>query len=159
MATGKYFKWAAHDDVCLPNLLEECVRVLDEDPSVVLSYSRALMIDASGKVLRQLDFREDFTSPVPALRYREALVEPQEGLIVAFYGLIRSDILRKTPLLGNYSGADLPLVAELTLHGRFHLIPDFLFFIGHRGNRSPKRPQEAAAWFDPNQSGKLLLPA
>src|SRR3712207_6191103 len=32
-ASGKYFKWAAHDDLCGPNFVAECVNVLDRDPS------------------------------------------------------------------------------------------------------------------------------
>jgi glycosyltransferase involved in cell wall biosynthesis len=30
--SGQYFRWAAHDDVCAPTLLEKCVAALDENP-------------------------------------------------------------------------------------------------------------------------------
>src|SRR5213083_553738 len=29
LANGKYFKWAAHDDVCLPGFLKGCVEAID----------------------------------------------------------------------------------------------------------------------------------
>src|SRR5215510_10355296 len=38
MARGKYFRWAAHDDVLAPTLLARCVEVLEERPDAVLCY-------------------------------------------------------------------------------------------------------------------------
>ena len=35
-ARGEYFKWHAHDDVCLPTFLERCVATLDAAPGAVL---------------------------------------------------------------------------------------------------------------------------
>ena len=40
MATGEYFKWAAHDDICRPEYLERCVRVHDCDPRIVVARAR-----------------------------------------------------------------------------------------------------------------------
>src|SRR5689334_18309225 len=33
LSRGKYFKWAAHDDVCLPGFFRRCVEVFDRAPS------------------------------------------------------------------------------------------------------------------------------
>src|SRR5215510_12797807 len=35
LASGKYFKWAAADDVCQRDLLAKCLRVLETDSDVV----------------------------------------------------------------------------------------------------------------------------
>src|SRR5438309_7346789 len=44
LSSGKYFKWAAHDDVLAPRFLEECVRTLEEDAGVVLAWARTQII-------------------------------------------------------------------------------------------------------------------
>lgn len=36
LATGQYFKWAHHDDLCAPEFLARCVEVLEQHPTVVL---------------------------------------------------------------------------------------------------------------------------
>ncbi len=46
----------------------------------------------------------------------------------ATYGLLRSDVLRRTRLQQNYTGSDRVLLCELALHGPFYLIREPLFF-------------------------------
>ena len=45
LSVGTYFKWAASDDECGPDFLRGCVEVLDNDPSVVIAYPQAFIID------------------------------------------------------------------------------------------------------------------
>jgi glycosyltransferase involved in cell wall biosynthesis len=45
LASGEYFKWAAHDDMIAPDFLQKCVAVLDEDPTVVLCHSQVQFIN------------------------------------------------------------------------------------------------------------------
>src|SRR6516162_7057649 len=40
LATAKYFKWAAADDVLRPDFLRRCVDVLDGDPGCVLAHTQ-----------------------------------------------------------------------------------------------------------------------
>ena len=51
LARGEYFKWCAHDDVCLPEFLAECVKVLDETPSVAWCMTGIEVIDRFGNPL------------------------------------------------------------------------------------------------------------
>jgi glycosyltransferase involved in cell wall biosynthesis len=52
MGTGDYFKWAAHDDECLPTFLSRCMSVFGEAPqSVVLVYPQSLIIAGKGEWL------------------------------------------------------------------------------------------------------------
>ena len=44
------------------------------------------------------------------------------------YGVMRKEILLKTPLHGYYRGADANLLAELSLYGRLFEVPEYLFF-------------------------------
>jgi glycosyltransferase involved in cell wall biosynthesis len=52
LSSGKYFKWAAHDDLCHPDFLQSCIDVLDRDFTTVLCYPRAVIIDDKGKVIK-----------------------------------------------------------------------------------------------------------
>ena len=37
LASGRYFKWAPHDDVLAPEFLARCVDALDADPAVAIA--------------------------------------------------------------------------------------------------------------------------
>ena len=50
-ARGEYFRWAAHDDVCEPTLIERLVEVLDDHPEVVAAVSPSISIDGDGNRL------------------------------------------------------------------------------------------------------------
>src|SRR5215831_4630775 len=51
LSSGEYFKWAAYDDLCAPTYVEKCVSVLDQNPSVVLCFTRVRFIDESGAII------------------------------------------------------------------------------------------------------------
>ena len=51
LSSGTFFKWAAHDDLLDPNFLAKCVAAIDEEPSIVLSFSRVVNIDEQGRKL------------------------------------------------------------------------------------------------------------
>jgi glycosyltransferase involved in cell wall biosynthesis len=140
-ARGRYFKWAAHDDTCAPTLLEQCAAVLEADPTVVLCSGQTRLINDDGspidydpvrKVYRTrlgtpvgiIDPQRRAEGPKPASRFWDVLVRTMRTFEI--FGLIRSDVLRRTHLHGNYYGSDKVLLAELSLHGRFHLLPDVL---------------------------------
>jgi glycosyltransferase involved in cell wall biosynthesis len=161
LASGELFKWAAHDDICQPRFLARCVEVLDHDPTVVLCYARTITIDSEGKFTKKWDARPEFGSVMPRKRFREVLA-PTETFPI--WGLMRTNILKKTPLLGNYPEHDLPLLTELSLYGRFYEVPEFLFFSREHGQRSVRaydfrKPHEAIVWYDPKMSGKIIFPA
>jgi hypothetical protein len=76
-------------------------------------------------------------------------------------GLFRSDVLKQTPLEGNYPGTDMVLLGEVLLHGKFHEIPEPLFLRrDHPGTSVRANPkfEERAVFQDPNQKGKIQLP-
>ena len=37
LSHGKYFKWAAHDDLLLPDYLRSCIEVLEREHDIVLA--------------------------------------------------------------------------------------------------------------------------
>jgi len=158
VANGKYFCWAAHDDIYAPRFLEKSVAVLDSAPDVVLSHTIVAEIDEHGNTLRLID-RETAAFKNPSDRFRS---------LASFghncedsCGLIRSDVLRKTRLNVNYTDSDRTLLVELGLRGRFRQVPEPLFFKRTHSGMSTKAFadwHERMAWFNPDLRGKIVFP-
>jgi glycosyltransferase involved in cell wall biosynthesis len=126
LSTGEYFKWAAYDDVLAPELLEKCVSVLDKDPSIVLCYSKTARIDTHGTIVGTYEHKMRLSSMKPHERFRGIINKHNPCLPI--FGVMRADLLRMTPLFGNYVGTDRNILAEITLTGRAYEIPECLFF-------------------------------
>ena len=46
-ARGRFFKWASHDDLYHPDLLQQCVLALEKHPEVVLAHCWDAYVDES----------------------------------------------------------------------------------------------------------------
>lgn len=156
LSRGEYFKWAADDDVCLPTFLGACVGALDRHPASVLAYTRAELIDARGQVLAELPAWDAFTSPRAHVRFREAFVVRSPHLQ---FGLIRRDVLARTPLIGPFRSSDRALLAELALHGPFHLVEERLFQLRHHAGRSPSGARGVIAFLSADTTTAPVFPA
>ena len=125
LASGRYFKWAAADDVHLPHYLERTVAVLLVDPDAVLVHSRTVNVDENGtqgpEVIK--DLRTDGRDV--AARFHE--LTRKGWPCVDVYGLVRTEVLARTGLHGPYPRSDRALLAELGLHGRLVQVPEVLF--------------------------------
>ncbi len=165
LAQGEYFKWAAHDDVCEPEFLEECVEALDRDPGVVLAYPWTKNIDQNSEVTGQhdLDGKLKLGSSRPPVRFRSM---QRAFMCYPIFGVIRSSTLRQTPLLGSFGHADGALLSRLALMGRFHEVPEHLFL----NRRHPEQSTSVCfkdgkcdfyaflVWWDPNSAGRIVFP-
>jgi glycosyltransferase involved in cell wall biosynthesis len=160
LARGKWFKWAAHDDVCGPHCLRLCVQRLQADPAAALAYPRTVFIDASGDVLDGA-FGEDLViedSTAPR-RFRRYVGHPGEQH--ATWGVIRRDLLAQTTLIANCWGGDIVLLAQLALGGTFLQVPEPLFLRRYHPDSSMvanASPVEVARWFDPTRLARTALP-
>lgn len=178
LSSGKYFKWAAHDDLIAPDFLLKCVEVLERDPALILCHSQAKVIDDRGNVLQEYKVQLNTDSPKPQERFHELL---HQHLCFPIFGLIRSSILKNIdPLMGNYSHADGILLLKFALLGRFYEIPEYLFFYRKHTQQSislfsqnflvynSKDSKQSidlfpdfhayTLWFDPAKKGKILFP-
>jgi glycosyltransferase involved in cell wall biosynthesis len=126
LASGEYFKLANADDVSDPRLLSECVAVLDAHPEVVLCYGKSVLIDERSLPLRPYHDGLDLRDPRAVARFRAAA--ERAGLVNLLQGVMRTAALRRTGLLGTFTASDMVLVAELTLYGQFHELPEVLFY-------------------------------
>jgi hypothetical protein len=150
--------WASHDDLFAKEYVERCLEILQTHPSVVLCYSRAIIIDENGQRVRTYFDNFRLNSAKPSVRFCE-IVE-KLGLCNAAYGLIRSQILASTPVHGNYVASDIPLLAELALHGEFYEIPEYLFYRRiHPKASAQANPtlKELALHYDPSRKLKPVL--
>lgn len=126
LSQGKYFKWAAADDVHAPEYLHKCVEVLETDPSIVLCHSKTARIDERGVIVGTYDHAMRIDSLNRQERFGD-LISIMINPCWQIFGVMRKDILAKTPLHGDYRGADANLLAELSLYGRLYEVPEYLF--------------------------------
>jgi hypothetical protein len=94
-------------------------------------------------------------SPHAPDRFRSLLFEPGGD---DFYGVIRADVLRRVKPMDSYHHADRTFVAEITLHGRFHQVPELLYFRRDHPTRAERaNPSKRARCvnLDPRRAGAL----
>jgi glycosyltransferase involved in cell wall biosynthesis len=156
-ARGELFKTASHDDLYGRELLSRCVAALDEYPRVVLAHSWSALIDSSGTVTEVVDYPVNTAADRAPERFRSMLFDgwgDDEG------GVIRTAVLRRTPLHGSYHFADRTFTTEIGLHGPFYMVPDWLYFRrrhpGQTGATSSVRARCAS--LDPRRADRLRHP-
>lgn len=149
LAQGRYFKWVAHDDVVTPDYLAKTVAALDCVPQAVLAHSQIRVIDKDARELTVYDNTLPLTS-TSRQSDRFAGVILDRYAHHAFFGLIRLETLRKTPLHRSYAGGDRALVTFLALHGPFVHISEPLYWQRHHPDRYYVKvsARERAAWHD-----------
>jgi glycosyltransferase involved in cell wall biosynthesis len=154
LATGRYFKWASHDDLYEPELLERCIALLETDPGVVLAHAWDAVIDDTGTVLRSMPYELDTDDPDPAARLRSLLRTPGGN---DFYGVIRTDVLRRVGPHRSYYNADRTFMAGLVVRGRFGQVPEVLYLRRDHPARASRAgaPRDRAAALDPRRAHPL----
>lgn len=148
LSKGKYFRWAGHDDIFAPELLEKCVAILDEDPAIVLCHPLTVKIDENGDVIEKLKLQDEYFLNKPHERFR--FLTSFKHSCEASYGLIRANVLEITGLERNYTDSDRTLLSHLGLLGKFHQIPEPLFYKRIHPDKSTEKFsdwRERMAWF------------
>lgn len=157
-ARGELFKWTSYDDLYGRDLLRRCVEALDARPEVVLAHSHQAIIDGAGRITHTVDYPLDTDVESAPARFRSLLFAVGGD---DFYGVIRSEVLRRTPLNNSYHHSDRTLVAELALAGRFHQVPEVMFFRrDHPGRAERAKPtkRSRSANMDPRRADRLRHP-
>jgi glycosyltransferase involved in cell wall biosynthesis len=173
---GKYFRWAAHDDLLGPTCLAKHKQALDEGPdSAVISITLRRYISwedghligtaydcvagvsteagyAPGQPLERLDRFDD-------IDFKKLLRMAGGWFPILAFGMIKTEALKKTQLLQPFPGADLVMTAELRFLGQFLCVPEELYFQRlhpAEGWTLRRNRKEEAAWFNPRSRGTLL---
>ena len=159
LASGDYFLWVAADDTLDPSYVERCLEVLQQHPEVVLCYSKAIVMDEEGNCLRREEQQLDAASDKPHERFRELI--RMDHNCGALFGLIRTGILKRTSIHGDFADSDRCVLAELALYGQYHQIPEYLFCHREHSQRVtriyPLR-QERMFQLHPERPSKIVFP-
>jgi glycosyltransferase involved in cell wall biosynthesis len=152
LSTAPLFKWASYDDLHHEAYLEGSIRLLDENPDVILAHSGTAFIDENGVVFPSSpetggyidpktaahvvpDGPDIGDSPIAVKRFWQVLTRARWG--THQFGVIRRASLQQTRLDQDFDGGDRALLAELALLGRFQSSKERLFL---------KRLHPAVSW-------------
>ncbi|HWL14160.1 MAG TPA: glycosyltransferase family 2 protein [Opitutus sp.] len=154
LGRAPFFKWQAHDDVCLPGFFRRCLDLLAAArPPVVIAYPRMELIDEHGRPLDHfLPESMETRRAQPHQRIAHVLRTMTMGR--PQFGIIRTDALRRTRLYLPVIAADFVLLSELALLGEFWEVPETLFQRRiHSGcsTRANRGLDELQQWWDPSQ--------
>ena len=156
LSSGEYFRWANSDDVFSPLSIARCVEVLDREPSTVLAYPKTKLIDERGEVIAEYEDNLNLQQDRASDRFIQLFARLRKVNVI--YGLMRSDALQKTALIGHFIGADTTLLAELSLYGKFWEIPEFLFYRRmHPRASSSYNSDELQEFYDPKSKGRFVF--
>jgi glycosyltransferase involved in cell wall biosynthesis len=155
-ARGELFKMAAHDDLYGRDLLKRCIDLLDEYPRAVLAHSWSAIIDSSATPTKLIKYPEATASPRAPERFRSMLFDGKGDYT---YAVIRTNVLRSTPLQDSYHNSDRTFITEIALHGPFYQVPDWLYFRRDHPNEPRLTARERCAILDSRRANRLRHPA
>jgi len=125
LSSGKYFMWAAHDDLRELSFVRACVEKLEQFPEAVLCHTHTEMYIENRKerlCVAHLNSFDGVTGLVE--RYRETL---KHFPAIAIYGVYRSSAVKKTHMIQPIIASDLAFIQELSIYGNFVQVPEILF--------------------------------
>lgn len=161
LSTGKYFRWATHDDYLAPSMVSSCVEALDAaEETCVLVYPQTVIVDGDGNEVEMLSNQLILDSDDPVERLHEFM--RNYGFANAIYGLMRADAIKAVGGLPKYNAGDLTMIAGLALRGKFLEVPEPLFYRRMHEDmswRKSKTPEGFAKWFDPNKRWFIVFQA
>ncbi len=159
LAEAPYFKWAAHDDLLAPRYLSLCLEALQREPAAVLCHSLVNIIDGDGNLIGTYDSAlVGADSDLPSERF--AALTLNRHLCTEMFGLMRTELVRKSKMHGTYYGGDRAMLAELALIGKFLQINQPLFL----NREHPTRFVRAVAardwqkWHAGSNTGTMNMP-
>jgi glycosyltransferase involved in cell wall biosynthesis len=173
LAKGRYFRWAADDDVCLPTYLAETYALLEKDPDAVLAHCFTSYIDEYSKPLEAdgTGFRTSdgehvdgpdqsvavrpLRSPLPHVRLKDVLINTRWCFEI--FGLMRREALLRTAMQQTFYGTDKVLLAELALLGTWRVAEEPLWLRRcHPGASNHMSVWQKAKWANPDAKKSTL---
>jgi glycosyltransferase involved in cell wall biosynthesis len=151
-ARGRYFMWAAADDIRSPDFLEENVGFLEQHPAYVASTSPNCFEGQCDNVNERISFSiEGETAETRFLQFFEHCWQSH----ALFYSLMRTKIVHTYSLVGeSFVAADWAINLHLLKHGKIHRHDKGLLILGING---VSNQPDAYKKFR-NQPIELLLP-
>jgi glycosyltransferase involved in cell wall biosynthesis len=126
LAKGKFFMWAAFDDIRDPRCVSRCVSALESHPEAVLCCTKINFIDESGRQVES-PRRAYAIRPTGNTRLDRLRQVAQGEAPFDFYGLAKRDELAKVRRQVPTWGFDVIVLLEMCLRGPVLLVPETLF--------------------------------
>jgi len=157
VSRGRFFKWASHDDLYAPELVEKCMQALEEHPEMVLAHSWDAFIDENGDVIRPVPYILDTANRSASARLKSLLYVSGGN---DCYGVVRRDAFAAVGGHKSYHNADRVFVAALALQGPFYQVPEILYYRRDHPTRAERSPSKRirSANLDPKRGDKLRNP-
>ena len=149
-ALGKYFLWIADDDLLSPKFLEKNFNVLEADKKIVTSISRLKMFGDFTNSLEEKKNNTFFKKIEIKIKTRAAYMDcfPVSGEYEdrvskffkkcrhsqVFYGLHRTDAIKKCKVTKSFLGQDTFYALSLLRYGEIHVIDDVLMQVFDGGD-------------------------
>jgi hypothetical protein len=134
--------------------------VLENRNDVILCHTQVNVIDEAGEVIRHDPIDAyPLDSDMASERFNALIRTDLDNYEV--FGVIRNEVLEKTPLIPGYIASDRVLRAELGLRGKFHILPEPLFFCRDhpmRSIRAMPAHHKRGQWFDPKLKSRFIFP-
>src|ERR1051325_517125 len=102
MASGTYFMWAGAHDLWAESYVSQCISLLEHDPTVVLTYSRTMLIDLEGNPIGLMPDQIDTRGMTTPVRYAHLIRNLRWCNMI--HGVIRRESLTQTRLFKRVFG-------------------------------------------------------
>lgn len=112
---GKYFLWAAHDDLRPKDYVSKLVSKLETTPRAVLAFPTLYVSDTFGKNYQLKEFNFENHNCNILQRMRKSAINQCYHI----YGVWRTDALKKIPFIYNPWWPDTPIMMVASLFGTF----------------------------------------
>lgn len=145
-ARGKYFVFGFHNDFFDSSYLEKCFSVLENDPSIVICYAGACVVDDNGNTLQNIT--DDFRMDSDDLIYRHREMLQKLNLCNCFHGVMRTDVLLKTMPFQATAAGDVNLLLRMILEGKIYQIDEPLIYRAAPNHKKYSSPTERWNSFD-----------
>jgi glycosyltransferase involved in cell wall biosynthesis len=157
LARGTFFKWSAASDWCAPTFLERCKDELSSHDDAVLAVPRTRVFQDTPDVAQDYPWDLEILDDTPSARLQRLTSEL--SLNNAMNGLIRTSALRSVRPMQPYLGADVVLMGELALCGKFRLLNERLFYRRMDQATATAMQNRSAVWAHhyPTRTAKALF--
>lgn len=156
-SSGDFFKWSSASDIIKPDFIEKCLEKFNADPELVLVCPGTVLFNEETGSEEEYVENINLTSHSAVDRFINYVDHIRLNNVMN--GLIKSAALKKTGLMKNFLGADINMIAELSLYGRFKLLPQYLFYRRMEQQTATfyKPVEEVLKYFNPDNKNLMLF--
>jgi GT2 family glycosyltransferase len=126
-STGDYYMFTSHDDMWHPRFISECVKILDNNPQVVLAMPAIQFLSPDDGSFCDAPYPPLHTVGL-GLRSMAAAIFNETNVGYSAYGLYRKEALSKIKIDIDCYGGDVIMLMQMVLLGEVAYLPQKLFY-------------------------------